>query len=170
MRFVTVIVIWVVFLGGVIWFMDARAVVRAPEPASIALSESKLNCRLEITPTFEAKKDPFALDVGGEGGGSKALEVRMSGGVVFESGDEMEAGRPIVVEDLPNLVAGINEFLLQASPPVEDSDKAHGVRMRLICDGTPLADETFWAESGERVTGAFRVDLTPASKGKNNDH
>ena len=57
------------------------------------------------------------------------------------------------------MVAGQNEFFVQAAPQDTTTARARAVRVRILRDGNPLADETLWSEPGEVVQGAVLVHV-----------
>ena len=156
MRILAVIAVWVVILGGVSLYMSSRPEVTkavAVAPKGIGGGEP---FRLEVTPTFAAEADPFALE--GEAG-ETAFVVWLNGREVLRGPEKPQAGMIVVLEPVEGLIKGVNELYVEASPPVGFGGESHGVRLRLLNSGVAVADETFWSEDGSRVTGVLRVDL-----------
>ena len=158
MRFFLAAAIWIVFVGGLAFYMGHRDTAAAPEVTIASIEAVKSSCLLEITPTFTPREDPFALDY--QAGPPAALVVRMGKNEILRAGEAVRAGQPLTVKDPPGLVKGMNEFYIEASPPLESSDRAFAVRLRLICGSETQAEETIWSEPGGLVAGVFRVDLT----------
>ena len=68
-----------------------------------------------------------------------------------------------------NLIAGFNEFYVKASPPMSESHLDHGLRVRLLENGSALVDRTLWAEGGAVVAGTVSLTLG-SEKGGSHDH
>lgn len=156
MRFAIVISVWIVFLGGLALYMNQRG--EAPEARTFEQAEADGVFALEITPSFDAEPDPFALNVD-DSTDSAALQVRLAGDEVFRGGDSVIAGRPILVRPIEGLTLGKNEFYLEASPPMDDGGRSHAVRVRVFRDDRVFFERTFWSEPGGRVAATFVADL-----------
>ncbi len=167
MRLVVAAVVWMTMVGGLSAFMNHRVAVAPAQ--RLDLREATGVFRLEVTPSFEAQPDPFAL-ITEEGERPAALRVSLNGSEVVRLDETVAGGGAIVVEPVPGLVEGRNEFFIEANPPVEHADKSHAVRVRLTQDGKPLADRTFWSEPGIRLTASFEADLTLEQPPEENRH
>lgn len=157
MRIPFVILVWIVLVGGLSLYMrhrDAHAPVAGP---GVTLDIAEGRYALEVTPTFSAEPDPFAL--ASDEGDSPAIAVRMRGREIVKAGDAVRPGVPIRVDDVQGFVAGDNEVLVEASPPGGETEQRHFVHVRILRDGLPVAEETFWSEGGARVSGALRFSL-----------
>jgi len=151
MRLGLVALIWLCILGGAIGFMHVEAptaMVPVPEVRRVAGDYS-----LEVTATFPLEPDPFALTVDGAPAG--VLTVSYDGETIFAP-ERLQPHEPRRISPLPDMMAGVNEFLVSAAPPV--GAESHAVRLRLFRGDVPLAEETFWAAQGAHITGALRVD------------
>ena len=71
-------------------------------------------------------------------------------------------GDLVRVEPVPGLAAGVNELFVQASPPPEEWDRRHAVRIRIVREGGLVAEKTLWSESGGIVADTFRFVLEPS--------
>lgn len=154
-----VILLWAVMVGGFGQYMARRVPAAQAGPAALARSEAVY--RLEVTPTFAAEADPFALQTG-NGEEDVVLRVLLNGVEVLRRGQGIPAGQPVSVDRAPGVLAGANEFYLEASPPVSAGGQAHAVRVRLFRDGIPVADHTLWSEAGGRIAGAFTLEAPEA--------
>lgn len=151
--------IWLAILGGTTLFMRLEA---PPATATVQQAAQLAGTfTLELTTTFELAPDPFALTADKSGDG--ALTVSQNGQTVF-SAEELPAHNPMIIESLPPLLEGLNEFLVNASPP-QEAGESYAVRLRLLRGDVPLAGETFWASGGAQVTGILQVDLEPQGTG-----
>jgi hypothetical protein len=75
------------------------------------------------------------------------------------------------VEQLLGLVLGDNEIYFQASPPIEEADKHHAIRLQILLKNQIIAEKTFWSSSGGNLSGTFLFTLTPLQDTKeNHDH
>lgn len=171
MRILLALCIVVVIMGGTALFMahgparagSASLNATAPGPLETARN---VDYALEITPTFDLAPDPFALNTGQEK--PAGLTVSRDGQVIL-SLDQGEAGLPVLIEPLEGLAPGMNEFLIIASPPA-DQARAQALRARLLRNGLPLLERTFWSENGEPVTGVFQVDIAAEDPAKDDSH
>lgn len=157
MRIPFVVLIWVVLVGGLSLYMRHRDAHTPVAGAGVTLNLAEGRYALEVTPTFAAESDPFAL--ASDTGDSPAVAVRMRGREIVRAGDAIRPGVPIRVDDVQGFVAGDNEVLVEASPPSDDAERRHFVHVRILRDGLPVAEETFWSEGGARVSGALRFSL-----------
>ena len=160
MRIILAALIWVLFIGGLLLHMASRQsvpVAQATLPGEEA-TNSPSHYTLEITPGFSAAPDPFAL-VTEAGERAPLLTVRMGGRTLLRVEEEMAAGVPIPLSPVEGLAAGENEIYIQASPPVEEAGKSHALRVRILDEGIPLAEKTFWSAPGGAVGGTFAFTL-----------
>lgn len=156
MRILTSMLIWVVLVGGMALYMKQRTTVEAvagyrPEAAPGVF-------RLEATLSFTAAPDPFALDPGDDNG-LVVLRVRVNGVEAISQRESVAAGSILSIEPAPGLIAGMNEFYVEASPPIEESDRPHAVRVRVFRNGDALAEHTLWSAPGGRIAGVFDLEL-----------
>jgi hypothetical protein len=167
-RFVAALAIAAAILGAVGWsqFALTRSVKidvarEAHGHKSDGVRESApLNYRLELTPTFDAAVDPFAVRAGPEDDAPRLL-VRYAGADLLRSSDDLRRGEPVVLESV-ELRGALAELFVQASPSEEDARRACGLRVRLIReDGIECDDQTVWADAGTPLSVALRVKLTP---------
>lgn len=164
MRILLVILIWILMVGGLALYIRARGVPLpgATAPASQATAG---HVTLEITPTFTAEPDPFALQTGTTEPPA-ALILRMNGRELSRITDKIESGKALRIEPKDAAVTGTNELFLEASPPSEQSEQSHALRVRVYRDGLLLADQTLWSEPGGKVLGSvsFAGQSTPTQE------
>ena len=163
MRFLTVIVIWMVFVGGLSFYMNQRE--EAGAVREFQTIEAQGVYRLEITTSFDAEPDPFALDIDDTANPS-ALLVQLGGEEILRREEGVKAGSSIVVSPIEGLTVGRNEFYIEASPPLDLAERSHAVRVRVFRDETALLDRTFWTEPGVRLATAFEIDIQSESAGE----
>lgn len=157
MRIFFVLFLWIAMIGGLTLYMhdrDAHAPVAA---TAVKLSAAEGKYSVEVTPTFSAEPDPFALV--SDRDAAAALTVTLRGREILARNDDVRPGVPILVDDIEGLVAGDNELLLEASPPNSEADQRHFVQLRVLKDGLPAAEETFWSEGGATVSGTLHFSL-----------
>lgn len=155
-RIVTALLLWTVLVGGLALYMQRRTPVEAVEGFQPQAAKGLFG--IEVTTSFNALPDPFALDTG-DGGEGAALRLRVNGVEALTLREPVAAGTLIRVEKAPGMITGVNEFFVEASPPLEESDRAHAVRVRVFQNGESLAEETLWSEPGSRVAGTFTLEL-----------
>lgn len=111
---------------------------------------------VEVTLTFSAGgENAFAL----EPTQSTAVLVRFRGRDVLRVDQPVAAGSPLRVDDVPEISAGANEFFVEAQPSAESLAAPHAVRVRVLRDDIPLADQVLWSDAGLPVRGTVRVDV-----------
>ncbi len=151
MRFILSLLIWVVFVGGLYLYTTGRdrssaRISAAPAP----IEKEAAPIRLELTPTFSAQEDPFALKTNKQ---SEPFEIRLNGSIVPVENLALTRGKTIIIDDISAVSGALNELFVKASPPVSESSLGHGVRVRLLSRGGALADETIWSSGGGLVSG-----------------
>jgi hypothetical protein len=152
-----------VFVGGLALYMNQRE--EAAAIREFQALEAQGVYRLEITASFDAESDPFALDIDDTTNPS-ALLVRLRGEEILRREEGVKAGSPIVVSPVEGLTVGRNEFYMEASPPLDLAERSHAVRVRIFRDETALLDRTLWTEPGVRLATAFEIDIRPESAGE----
>lgn len=154
MRLILTALVWLLIVGGLSLYIRQRdAHLVAPAKAHIAARVQGENYALEITPTFGAEADPFALQ--DEGPKPSTLLVRLGGLDIFRQDQPLARGETLRIAPLEGLLAGQNELFFEASPSFEESHLAHALRVQLLRDGVELFDRTLWSEAGAKVTGSL---------------
>jgi hypothetical protein len=159
-RIATALLLWVIVLGGLNLYMKQfeTSDSDAAEPSRQRPAQAEALYVMELTTTFNVEPDPFALtaDDSKEPAG---LVVQLHGNEVLRKTGEIEAGTPVVLNPVPGMIRGLNEFFVEAYMPLDSIGKSYALRLRLMQAGIPVTDETFWSEGGNRVTGVLRVGL-----------
>lgn len=158
-RFILVISVWIVFVGGLGLYMYQRNASTGKSIVPIEFKAAERVYTVEITPTFTAEPDPFALQTDEDE--LAALVLKLGDMELLSGIEQAEKGKTITVENVKGLVIGSNELYLEASPPIDQSDSSHAVRLRLLEDNIPIAEKTFWSENGSKVTGVLHFELKP---------
>ena len=153
MRPVFALLVAISILGGIKFYMEVRP---RSQPVSVEIQQrmAKGQFAVEVTLSFDAGPDPFALDVSD----APSVLVRLAGADVLRRQDNVPAGQLLRVDDVTGVVAGDNEFLIQATPQA-GADRAHALRVRVLRDGNPIAQSTLWSEPGDPVAGVIVVDV-----------
>lgn len=172
MRFVFVAIIWVVILGGMLWYTDYR---EKSKPA--ALVQTSLNsketefilCELFLTTTFSAEADPFSLQLGDEKTNSDLL-FRLNGELIDTYLSPFKRGQAQSM-NLEQVRIGKNEIYLQISPPFNESELNTGVRLLLVdINGLTIFDQTIWAEPGAVISELLSFTIKRDNMGDDHDH
>nr|WP_320192558.1 hypothetical protein [uncultured Desulfobacter sp.] len=169
MRFLLCLFVWLFLVGG-LWAYTANRDASLPEgPAQVADREVLTGeYILEITPGFSMEKDPFALTID-DTSQSTGLEVHLNGQALAVNPGEILRGKVIRITKGLSPTAGFNEFYVQASPPMSEINLDHCIRVRLMENGVPVADQTIWGSSGAVVAGTVGFTLA-APKEDDHDH
>lgn len=168
MRFIMVALIWLILIGGLSLYIqqrDNRIIPKAQVQIAVELDSATF--ALEVTPTFGAEADPFALL--GEGLSPATLVVRLGGQEIYRSEQPLHRGERLRIEPLKGLVVGNNELFFDASPAFEESHLTHALRVRLLRGGVTQLDRTLWSEAGAKVSGTIDFTLEETAE-TNHDH
>ena len=98
--------------------------------------------------------DDFALE-------PASVLVRLGGRDLLRRADRVPAGTALVIDDVPGIVEGRNEFYVQVTGSEQARSGARAVRVRVLRDGRPMdrAEQTLWSAPGERVEGVVVLDV-----------
>jgi len=159
MRFFLTIFIWVVIIGGMVFYSRQREITEAAitihDPETMNVEEAYT---LQVTPTFSIEKDPFALQT--EEDAATGVELRLNGTPLPLTAENLKRGIPWELKRIEGLVIGNNEIYLQASPPLAESNLQHGVRVQLLTTGAVIVDRTIWSNQGSLVSGTIHFQKT----------
>lgn len=164
-RIAGAVLAWVVLVGGTWLYLNAQE-ARAREAAPIARPAplTSGDYRLELTPTFAAAPDPFALRLEA-GSAPPALTVRLNGVEVLRRDSELAAGEALHLDPLAPLLSGENELFIEASPTGEAALQAHALRVRVYRGTSLVTERTLWSEPGANLSGAVLFRATEAKAG-----
>lgn len=168
MRFLLVITIWIILVGGMYSYTSTRdnnratQVLKQPE-----VTKATGEFSLLLTPTFTIEEDPFALTQ--EMSPDNSAELWVNGLRIELDADNLVRGEETVITPLSGMVTGANEIFIQASPPLGGAVQHYALRVQLVENDTSLVDQTFWGESGALVTGTLTVELKE-DEGDDHDH
>ena len=154
MRPLLAILVAVVILGGLQAYMRWR-----PRPQTTRVDPVTRiaggNFDLEVALTFAAGPDPFALDLDA----AESVVITLAGRDLLRETSPIAAGETLRVRDIKGIVAGPNEFHVRAFAQQENADLIRGLRVRLLRDNLPIAEQSLWSEPGQPVEGAILVDV-----------
>lgn len=167
MRFIAIIIIWVVLIGGLKLFLNHRQALIPMQ--TLTRNHATGQYRLELTSTFTAKEDPFALQVT-ENSTSSAVVIQLGGKNLFPANRSIEAGKALEITPLPDLVVGLNEFYIEANPPTDQAQQSQALRLRLFQDDHLIDQKSFWSEPGGRLAGTFTVTIAETLSQEHDDH
>jgi hypothetical protein len=160
MRPVYAVLVWVVILGGLWVYTEARDHFDRPTTTAVEIQRAPGKYELELTPTFEAVGgvDPFALETTAK----PAIIAKLNGREIARFEQTAAAGIPRRftwnTSEAP-VQFGKNEVYVELSSPAGDANAFRGVRVRLLRDDAPIADEMLWSQPGAPVQGAVALDL-----------
>ena len=168
MRFLMVVAIWIVIVGGLwnyISHRDAkRELIVAATPIDLTV-EGQYS--LEITPTFSTEDDPFALTTSDNTASS--FEVKLNGNALDLNVLKFQRGETIRNEKVGGVLTGHNEIYVNASPPLSENTLEHGIRVKFYQDDTLIVDRTVWADQGALVSGTISFNHSQTEEA-NHDH
>jgi len=168
MRFLLVVAIWIVIVGGLwkyISHRDAqRELIVATTPIDLTVEGQ---FALEITPTFSTEDDPFALTTSENN--ASPFEIKLNGDVVDMGALEFQRGETIRKEEITGVLTGHNEIYINASPPLSENTLEQGIRVKVYQDDSLVVDKTVWADQGALVSGTISFNHTQTEEASN-DH
>lgn len=153
-RIFLAVFIWILFAGILTLYMQQRPGPPAPAEVLAGKQETAAQYRLEVTTSFAAEPDPFALQTGTSP--PPALLLRMGSEEILRISRRIKAGIPITVSPLRGILPGDNEIWFAAYPPLENASGTRALRIRIQENARTLADRTFWSEPGGKVSGTIR--------------
>lgn len=163
MRLIAAVVISSLILGGLGLFIEKRDRRSASDVVERRIEAAEGKFSVDVTLSFSpATSDPFAVAT--ERAEKKpVVVVRLNGSDLLSALEAPPAGELISIEKVDGVNIGENEFLVEADPPLSEANRAHAVRVRVLRDGQPIAEQTTWSEPGTRLVARFRLNV-PAAK------
>lgn len=158
MRVLGALLVSVAILGGLWTFLMLRNQQR-PTLAPRQVTRVSDEYEIEVTLTFDAEPDDFALDPNG----SASMIVEHQGDTVYARVEPIEAGTSIGVPLQDRLVVGANELYIRVTPSAEAAPIQRAIRVRVQQGDFIVADESIWAEPGAPVEGPVRF-VVPGKK------
>lgn len=168
MRIFLSVVICITFIGGLGLYMNNRATALPGPGQDYQVQAAKAQYSLLITTTFAIEPDPFAVQIDDDAQAA-GLIVRLGKKEILRQTGDMESGVPVIVKPLEGLVIGNNEIYLEASPPLQDSNKSHAVRVQIMENDILIAEKTSWSQPGGKVADTMSFSIETQEK-KEDDH
>ena len=170
LRFALTGFVWIACVGSVALYMQVRDKVRLTTsvPTEQTPESAARQYDRELTPTFAAEADPFAL-VTSDAPAEPAIAVQLNGAQIAALTDGVAPGEPWRKDNITGVVEGANEIIIAATPPIGGLQSRHALRARVLSQGQTIADQTFWTEGGEKIIATLRFDATPTT-GDDHDH
>ena len=163
MRPLLALAIVIGILGSVAAYMKFQAahqvVAEAPQEKA-----AKASYNLEVTLTFDAAADAFALQ------DATSLLVTFRGYAILKKTEPVIAGESLKVEDVAGIVEGRNEFFLQATPSDTGGASQHAARVRILQAENVVAEQTMWSPAGEPVQGLLTLEVPATSTEAAHEH
>ena len=163
MRPLAAILLAVLILGSV----KAYQLFESSLPAPVSVAQAQVSAAgqfsVDLTLTFDAGPDDFAL-------APLSALVELQGRELYRSRERIPEGRAIVVEDVAGVVEGVNSFFIKIAPAEADSTRQRAVRVRVLRDGVSIAEETLWSEPGAAVEGIVQVGVPPTRSDAPHEH
>lgn len=156
MRPMLAVLISATILGSVWLYLRSesrRTITPAMSPLQVAAGQFDL----DITLSFDAGPDRFALDAAQ----TPSLIVEHLGEAILKRTDMISAGTPVRVEAVPQIQPGKNSFFVRCTPSESETPVARALRIRVWRDGTPVADSTLWSAPGAPCEGVVEVEISP---------
>ena len=169
MRPLIAIVVSSSILGGLHFYMQSRSYPKRNDNFNETFAEG--NYSLDVRLTFRADRNPFAFDPEND----PTVLVRFRGEEILRKTAPVEAGIPLTVDRIENIVAGddeisgANEFYFEILDG-DDSHSERGVRFRIFRDDQPVVDETRWSAYGEPVSGTVRLVVPRSDHNQSHEH
>ncbi len=162
-RLIAAAVISSLILGGLGLFIEKRDRLSTADVVQRRDQAAAGKFSVDVTLSFSpATSDPFAVAT--ESAEKKPVAVvRLNGNDLLSIREAPPAGELISMENVAGVIIGENEFLVEADPPLSEANRAHAVRVRVLRDGQPIAEQTSWSEPGTRLVARFRLNV-PAAK------
>lgn len=165
MKFLFSVMIWILFVGGLWAYTSQRDADLPKTPVRVDAPEVLTgNYVLEITPGFSSEHNPFALTLDDNSSQSPHLGVRLNGRELIVGMSPFQRGKVIQITSDLIFSRTINEIYVTASPSMAETDLAHSLRVRLLNNGAPVVDQTFWSSGGAVVAGSVTFRLAEHRK------
>jgi len=166
-RFVAIIIIWISLIGGLFAWLNHTTPIYIENHITQEKAQGKFD--IEITPTFDAKADPFALKLDNHVQ-ADIFTVLLKGKPILNSTDNIIGGIPIVIKNVDNIIVGKNEFYIEAGIPQAQSAHVHAIRVRIIRDDFEVAHKSIWTTPGTKLQTTFILDVQTEQLIKDNRH
>lgn len=158
MRPIIVVIFAVVILGGVDLFLRSHAAPDSglPSPDAMVIAATG-EFEIELTLTCDLGADAFSLD---DVSDAPSLLMRLNGQELVSRTDHVAASEtPLRIGPVEGMTAGVNELYVQASPTELDIDRPCSIRIRVMQDGSAVAEKSIWPVAGSIVQDTLLVEV-----------
>ena len=167
MRFILVLSICILFIGGLSLYMNQREVQVYQGTDIEPIEEAEGKYSLELVTTFTLEPDPFAIMLD-KSQSPPALVIKLRGLEILSVTEQLESGKPVIINPLEGLVTGENELFIEANPTLSDLEE-NAVRIRIFENSNIISEQTFWTQSGGKIAQTMRFNLSKEEKAQH-DH
>lgn len=171
MRPVYAVLVWVVILGGLWVYTEARDYFDRPSSNAEPILPAPGKYELELTPTFDAitSVDEFSVDLTPR----PTLLATLNGREIIRFTDKAPAGVAKTFSWDTNKVPmniGPNGVYLELAAPPAEAEVRRGVRVQVLRDGESIADQMLWSQPGGPVLGRIVLDVPEKPGAKDEEH
>ncbi|PQO46739.1 hypothetical protein [Blastopirellula marina] len=103
--------------------------------------------RLELELSFDAGPDRFSENLSG----ASSVTVRFAGNVLYQTDKPVAAGQKIEIADVGDVIAGRNEFLIEATPQSPGPPLFAKASIYSSEQHEPIAERFVWAPVGSAL-------------------
>lgn len=122
--------------------VDQSSVDAAPHVAT--LENAAGTYRLELELSFDAGPDRFSTDLST----ASSVTVRFAGKVLYQTDQPVVAGEKIAIPNVGDVIAGRNEFLIEATPQNPGPPLFAKASIYSSEQQEPIAERFVWAPAG----------------------
>jgi hypothetical protein len=158
MRIFVAVIVWVIFIGGLSLYMKHRGFADYSANDLFEFQRVEKVYALEVTPSFILESDPFALAMDIQNS-SPALLIRLGEHELLNISAPLTTAETYKIEPLHSLIVGQNEIYVEATPPTNHFSTYNALRIRILKNGYPVAEQTLWSPPGTKVAGTFQFIL-----------
>ncbi|HTN76110.1 MAG TPA: hypothetical protein VL096_12715 [Pirellulaceae bacterium] len=152
MRPLIALTLAVLILSGVYSYLRFAETLRGRHAVAEQTSPATGHFSADITLTFAAEADAFAID-------ATSLIFKQQQRILLVKTGLVPAGEPLVIDPLPDVIAGDNAFYFECIPRATAEPLARAVRVRIFRDGELAAEQTLWSEPGQVPRGEIHLNL-----------
>lgn len=144
-----------VVLSAIRWFLAATT--GPPKSPMQTETVATGDFSVDVLLTFDAGPDPFAL----QSDDAASLEVSFRGDRLLRQTHPLARGQVVTIENVEGVAVGPNEFHVMAVPQDEDDAIIHAIRIRILRDDRPIAEQWLASDPGKPISGTVAVEISP---------
>lgn len=149
MRFMLILLIWVVIIGSVILYIETRE-----ETAPGVISESQPEPKtynIELLASFPIEEDSFRKN--DEISRQPAITVLLNGKSVFNKAANLSGSMHFYYKRQLQFSDKKNEIYLEAHAPISYIGQNLALRLRILTGNTVIYEKTFWSDGDNSIYG-----------------